>query len=81
MSVYFIAAKVSKTRWTLPGALIATVSGLAASVVLAMSDYASMEKVGELGTTLPRNDERITTKPGDLILYLGNSFAVRQAIL
>ena len=35
MSVYFIAAKVSKTRWTLPGALIATVSGLAASVVLA----------------------------------------------
>lgn len=35
MSVYFIAAKVNKTRWTLPGALIATVAGLAASVVLA----------------------------------------------
>ncbi len=35
MSVYFIAAKVNKTRWTLAGALLATVSGLAASVVLA----------------------------------------------
>ncbi len=45
-------------------------------LTLSMSDYASMEKVGELGTTLPRNDERITTKPGDLILYLGNSFVI-----
>ncbi len=35
MSVYFIAARVNKTRWTLAGALLATVSGLAASVVLA----------------------------------------------
>lgn len=35
MSVYFIAAKVTKTRWTLPGALIATFAGIAASVVLA----------------------------------------------
>lgn len=35
MSVYFIAAKVSKTRWTLKGALISTVAGIIASVVLA----------------------------------------------
>lgn len=35
MSVYFIAAKVTKTRWTLPGALIATIAGIAASVLLA----------------------------------------------
>lgn len=35
MSVYFMAAKVKKTRWTLFGALIATVAGIAASVVLA----------------------------------------------
>lgn len=35
MSVYFMTAKVSKTRYTLPGALIATFAGLAASVVLA----------------------------------------------
>lgn len=35
MSVYFMTAKVSKTRYTLAGALIATLAGLAASVVLA----------------------------------------------
>ncbi len=35
MSVYFVAAKVTKTRYTLPGALIATLAGLAASVALA----------------------------------------------
>ena len=35
MSVYFIAAKVTKTRYTLPGALLATFAGLVASATLA----------------------------------------------
>ena len=35
MSVYFMSAKVKKTRYTLAGALIATFAGLAASVWLA----------------------------------------------
>lgn len=35
MSVYFIAAKVKKTRYTLPGALLATLAGIVASVWLA----------------------------------------------
>ena len=35
MSVYFMAAKVTKTRWTLMGALLSTFSGIVASVVLA----------------------------------------------
>ena len=35
MSVYFMTAKVRKSRYTLPGALIATFAGIAASVVLA----------------------------------------------
>ena len=34
MSVYFIAAKVKKTRYTLTGALLATFAGIAASVWL-----------------------------------------------
>lgn len=34
MSVYFMTAKIKKTRWTLPGALIATFAGIAASVVI-----------------------------------------------
>ena len=35
MSVYFMAAKVTRTRYTLAGALFASLAGLAASVVLA----------------------------------------------
>ena len=35
MSVYFLTAKVTKTRWTLAGALFSTFAGIAASVVLA----------------------------------------------
>ena len=35
MSVYFMTAKVTKTRYTFAGALVATFGGLAASVVLA----------------------------------------------
>lgn len=41
-----------------------------------MSDYGNMEKVGSLGFSLPRNDKQITTGPGDLILYQGNSFVI-----
>ncbi len=35
MSLYYLAAKVTKTRWTLAGALIATLAGVVASVVIA----------------------------------------------
>lgn len=35
MSVYFLAAKVTKTRYTLPGAMLATLAGTVASVILA----------------------------------------------
>ena len=33
MSVYFIAAKVTKTKWTLAGALIRTLAGVLASII------------------------------------------------
>ena len=35
MSVYFMVAKVTKTKWTLPGAMIATLGGTIASIILA----------------------------------------------
>lgn len=41
-----------------------------------MSDYASMEKVGAIGTSLPTNDEQISTGAGDIILYQGNSLVI-----
>lgn len=35
MSVYFMVAKVSKTRWTLSGAILSTIVGIVASLMLA----------------------------------------------
>ena len=35
ISVYYMSVKVKKTRWTIAGALICTVSGIIASVMLA----------------------------------------------
>jgi len=48
-------------------------------VTLHMHDYGNFEKVGDLGKSLPANDERITTEPGDLILYQGNLFVLYYA--
>lgn len=41
-----------------------------------MSDYGGFEKVGGIGTPLPRSDRQITTSPGDIILYQGNSVTI-----
>lgn len=35
MSVYFMAARVTKTRFTLPGAILCTLAGIIASVIIA----------------------------------------------
>ena len=48
----------------------------AGDVQMDMHDYGGFEKVGSLGTTLPRNDEPITTEPGDVILYQGNQVTI-----
>lgn len=45
-------------------------------VTISMEDYGGFEKVGPLGTTLTRNDTRITTQPGDVILYQGNQITI-----
>ena len=47
-----------------------------APITIEMQDYGNFEKVGSLGTTLPRNDEQITTQAGDLILYQGNQLTI-----
>ena len=48
-------------------------------IAIQMEDYARMEKVGNLPFHLPTNDQPITTRAGDLILYLGNSFVIYYA--
>lgn len=45
-------------------------------VTIEMEDYGGFEKVGPLGTKLTRNDQQITTEPGDVILYQGNQITI-----
>lgn len=45
-------------------------------LVIDMHDYAKMEKVGPIGQSLPENNEQITTGPGDIILYQGDSLVI-----
>ena len=46
------------------------------AVTVDMHDYGNFEKVGALGTSLPRNDTQITTSAGDIILYQGNQITI-----
>lgn len=48
-------------------------------VTLPMKDYAHMEKFGDLGVRLPRNDQRITTRAGDVILSEGKLLVIYYA--
>ena len=48
-------------------------------VTVEMEDYGDFEKTGNLGATLPTNDERFTTGPGDVILYLGQKIVIYYA--
>lgn len=46
------------------------------TIEVEMNDYGDFEKVGPLPWTLERNDEQITTEPGDVILYQGNQITI-----
>lgn len=39
-------------------------------------DYGNFEKVGNIGVSLPQNNESITTTAGDVILYQGNNICL-----
>lgn len=46
------------------------------NVTINASDYGNFEKVGELGFSLPTNDENVNTAPGDIVLYQGNQISL-----
>ena len=46
------------------------------AITIRMNDYGNFEKIGPLPTALPENNQQITTEPGDIILYQGNSVTV-----
>ena len=45
-------------------------------LTISMSMYGGFEQVGSLGTTLPRQDKKITTEAGDIVLYSGNQIVM-----
>ena len=46
------------------------------SLEIKMSMYDDFEQVGEIGKSLPADDENITTAPGDIMLYSGSNIVV-----
>ena len=48
-------------------------------LTVSMEDYGGFEKVGPLGTKIVQCDERITTAPGDIILYQGDKVTIYYA--
>lgn len=45
-------------------------------ITIDMEEYGGFEKVGNLEFSLPTNDEKITTIPGDIVLYQGNKIVL-----
>jgi len=45
-------------------------------IIINAHEYGGFEKVGELGFSLPREDESITTSAGDVVLYQGNQISL-----
>lgn len=45
-------------------------------LTISMDDYGGFEKVGPLPMALPISDSRITTGPGDVILYQGRNLVI-----
>ncbi len=41
-----------------------------------MSDYGGFEKVGSIGSSLPRKDTQISTTAGDIMLYQGDQIVI-----
>ena len=47
-----------------------------APLTVKTSAYGGFEQVGSLGMSLPHSDTRVTTSPGDIVLYSGNQMVV-----
>lgn len=45
-------------------------------IIYTADDYGGFEKVGAFGGSLPESNSRITTQPGDVMLYQGSQIVV-----
>jgi hypothetical protein len=47
-----------------------------APLTVSMSMYGGFEQVGPIAQSLPKDDRKITTEAGDIVLYSGNKIVV-----
>ena len=47
-----------------------------APLTIKLNEYGGFEKVGSIGSSLPRNDTQIATTAGDIMLYQGNQITI-----
>ena len=45
-------------------------------VWVTLEDYGNFEKTGKLGFDLPTNDQELTAKSGDIMLYQGDQISI-----
>ena len=45
-------------------------------LIINMSMYGGFEQVGDIGVTLPNSDRRISTEPGDIVLYASDQIVL-----
>lgn len=46
------------------------------NITINAKEYGGFEKVGDLGFSLPANDEQMSTSPGDIVLYQSNQISL-----
>lgn len=46
------------------------------NITIEAKEYGGFEKVGDLGFSLPTNDEQMSTSPGDIVLYQSNQISL-----
>ncbi|MBO7423072.1 MAG: hypothetical protein J6Y20_12475 [Lachnospiraceae bacterium] len=72
--------KIGETTVTViweDNASVRELAGLAEKgLSISMSRYGGFEQVGAIGRSITRDDRRITTAPGDIVLYSGNQLVV-----
>ncbi len=57
-------------------ALISLISTNDGKLSLTFSDYGGFEKLTNLNTTLPSNDVKVVTEPGDIVLYQSSHLVI-----
>ena len=66
----------TKVRWEDNESVAALMDLAKDGLIIEMSMYGGFEQVGDIGSVLPSDDMRITTSPGDIVLYSSSRIVI-----